>query len=316
MMFGVLFLSLCVGNLGTPHDVTLGELRALCVRETKFDFCGSGGLMVTNAVGYTDRELRALLSCGNAHYRFRCEFQNSLESLDLAVQKRDRNELPRRAADVRNLLESLTDRARGENDIWLLLYICLERVSYEMARIGEMAEADEVKMLELVLPERLFVPPPKRIHRASYHLHRGFRRLLFVGALIRQHQRICGVVPSRLDEFALPDGFKWLGNGMSLHYVVEGDRWHLYYAGKSRDVGMSFNVYIPTLKVGDLAKWPCWGFPNYSSDYSRKRYLAYGKGSVLNAASALFACRLENGRFVKVTGDATANACGRTASRL
>lgn len=297
-MIGILFLSLCVGAPRMAQDVTLDELRALCVRETNFDFCGSGWPADTNAVGHTERELRALLSCGAAHYGFRLEFQRRLEALDRAILAKDRDAIPLRAADVRSLMESLTDRAKGENGRWLLLYRCLERASYEMARVDEAATWDDAALLDLLLPDRLFVPPPKRIHRASYHLLRGFRRLLVVGALIRRYQRDRGILPQRMEDMALPSGFMRLESGMRLHYEAEGNTWHLYYARAEREAG-AFNVYVPTLSVGDLAKWPCWGSPNYSSDFSRKRRFAYCRGDVLNAASDVWACRLENGRFVK-----------------
>lgn len=303
-MFGVVlsFLLFQDATLKTnPSDVvSYGEFRALCVRETGFDFCGLLSEAKTNAVGFSERDLRTRLSAGVSHYRFRLEFQNLLESLDCAAKESNRKKFFGIAAQIGVMLERQRGKAQEENEKWLLLYGCMERILYEMARVGESDFPLAAGDWDLLLPERLFVTPPKKIHRRTYYLLVGFRKLLIIGQKIRQFRVDHGCFPRTVEEMSLPEDFLRLENGTSLHYLTDGTAWHLWYGGiRCDEKSMTFNVYIPTLKVDELSKWPFGGCPNYSSDYSRKRIYAYRDGGVLNSQSDLWRCELVNGKFIR-----------------
>lgn len=303
-MFGLVLSFLLLQDIafgiGPSETVTLDELRALCVRETGFDFCGLSCEVNTNAVGFSDRDLRARLSAGVSHYGFRQEFQGLLEALDISIRGNDRKKFLLASAEICSVLELQREKAQTGNEMRLLLYKCMERVLYEMARVSESGFLLDADDLDQLLPERLFVPPSKRIHRGAYYLLRGFKRLLVVGLKIRQHRITHGFFPRMIKEMCLSEDFLRLENGMSLHYRTDGRTWHLWYGGPmcgERD--MLFNVYIPTLKIEELSKWPFGGCPNYSSDYSRKRVHAYRDGGVLNSQSDLWRCELVNGKFCR-----------------
>lgn len=303
-MFGVVLSFLLFQDISlkaNPNDVvSFGELRALCVRETGFDFCGLSCGPKTNAVGFSERDLRTRLSAGVSHYGFRLEFQSLLEALDRAAGGNDRKEFLRIAAQIGATLERLSEKAKDENEKWLLLYGCMERTLYEMARVGESGFPFDADGLDRILPERLIVPPPKKIHRRAYCLLVGFRRLLIVGQRVRQYRIDHGCFPRTIEDMGLPEDLLRLEGGMGLHYLTDGRAWHLWYGGTRCDAkAILFNVYIPTLKVDELSKWPFGGCPNYSSDYSRKRVHAYRDGGVLNALSDLWRCELINGKFIR-----------------
>lgn len=303
-MFGVVLSFLLFQDMTLktkPNDVvSYGEFRALCVRETGFDFCGLLCEVKTNAVGFSERDLRARLSAGVSHYRFRLEFQNLLESLDRFARENNRNEFLGIAVQIGVMLERQRENAQEENERWLLLYGCMERILYEMARVSESGFPLAAGDLDLLLPECLFVPPPKKIHRRTYYLLLGFRRLFIIGQKIRQFRVGHGRFPHTVEEMCLPEDFLRLENGTSLHYLTDGTAWHLWYGGiRCDEKSMTFNVYIPTLKVDELSKWPFGGCPNYSSDYSRKRIYAYCDGGVLNSQSNLWRCELINGKFIR-----------------
>lgn len=307
-MFGLVLAVLLFQDISleaNPDDVvSFGEFRALCVRETGFDFCGLSCEPKTNAVGFSERDLCARLSAGVSHYEVRLEFQNLLESLDRSVRENDRKKFLGFAAQIGAMLERLREKAKGENEKWLLLYGCLERVLYEMARVGESDFSFDAGDLDLILPERLFVPPPKKIHRRTYYLLLGFRRLLIVEQKIRQYRVDHGRFPRTVEEMELSENLLRLEDGMCLHYLTDGRAWHVWYGGRRCDEkNMLFNVYIPTLKVDELSKWPFGGCPNYSSDYSRKRVHAYRDGGVLNSQSDWWRCELVNGKFCRKHGE-------------
>lgn len=300
LVLSLLLLQDVAFGSGLRETVTLDELRTLCVRETRFDFCGLSCEANTNAVGCSGRDLRARLSAGVSHYGFRQEFQGLLEALDISIRGNDRKKFLFVAAKICSMLELQREKAQTANEMWLLLYKCMERVLYEMARMSESGFLLDAGDLEQLLPERLFVPPPKRIHRGTYYLLRGFKRLLIVGMKVRQHRIEHGSFPGMVQEMRLSEDFLRLENGMSLHYRTDGRVWHLWYGGPMcGEKDMLFNVYIPTLKVDELSKWPFGGCPNYSSDYSWKRVQAYRDGGVLNSQSDLWRCELVNGRFCR-----------------
>lgn len=303
-MFGIVLsfllfqaISLNANPVGTA---SFEELRSLCVRETGFDFCGLSCDAKTNAVGFSERDLRARLFAGVSHYEFRLEFQNLLQLLDCAAIENNRREFLAIAAQIGVMLERQRGKAQEENDKWLLLHRCMERILYEMARVSESGFPLDAGDLDQILPERLFVPSPKKIHRRTYYLLVGFRKLLIIGQKIRQFRVGQGCFPRTVEEMNLPEDFLRLENGMSLHYLTDDRAWHLWYGGTRCDEkNMAFNVYVPTLKVDELSKWPFGGCPNYSSDYSRKRILAYRDGAVLNSSSDLWRCELINGKFIR-----------------
>ena len=301
-VFGLVLLLLLLQDIALGGDlgetVSLDKLRALCVQETSFDFCGLSSEANTNAVGFSERDLRARLSAGVSHYGFRQEFQGLMEALDCSAGGNDRKKFLCVAAQICAMLELLQEKAQTENGMWLLLYKCMERVAYEIARVSESGFRLDPGDLDLLLPERLFVPPTKNIHRGTYYLLRGFRKLLVVGLAVQQYRIDHGAFPVKIKEMSLPDDLLRLENGMRLHYRTDGMAWHLWYGGpRCGERDMMFNVFIPTLKVDELSKWPFGGCPNYSSDYSRKRVHAYRDGGVLNGKSDLWRCELVNGKF-------------------
>lgn len=287
-------------SLETNRDnaVSFDEFRTLCERETGFDFCGLSCIVKTNAIGFSDRDLRARLSAGVSHYWFRQEFQDLLESLDCSTRERDHKKFARIATQICSTLERLKENAKVENGSWLLLYKCIERVLYEMARVSESDFPLEVEDFDRIVPERLLLPPSKRIHQTTYSLIKGFRELLVIGQKIRQYRVENGHLPRTIEELKLSEDLLRTNDGMRLHYLTDGEAWHLWYGGvRCDEKNMMFNTYIPTLKVDELSKWPFGGCPNYSSDYSRKRIAAYRDGDVLNSQSDLWRCELVNGKF-------------------
>ena len=277
-------------------------LKSLCVRETAFDYCGLDAIVNSNMVGHSDRELRALLTANCAYYDFRDRFQNALEDAERVHCRLEVLASKPEAKNIRTMLCALREAAKVDNSIWLLLNNGIERVQYMMGRLISKNSLEE-EMISEILPEEVFIPPVKKIHNDYYQNIRMFRNLLVVSCRIRHFFAHNGRLPINLSEINVTKGLFGIKDSMRLSYAVRKNEWQLRYIGPNvRQEILRFNVYIPTLRMGDLQKWPYAGCVSYSYDYEYKRKVLYTLGGLYEHDS-IWKCRFQNGRIVRSSAE-------------
>lgn len=161
---------------------------------------------------------------------------------------------------------------------------------------GEIIEENDFVLL---FSNELMVTPVDRIQKDYYTNICNFRDLLLIAIRIRTFAKQNYCIPNQLSSIDTKSDILGVSHSMHIDYIAHGDEWQLRYAGpRINQSVIRFNVYIPSLKMSELNKWPYSGCINYSSDFERKRKTLYMRGKLYENDS-IWSCEFVNGKIVK-----------------